>query len=65
MMVWAMGVFLGMIVGIVLSFVREFTDTSFRNLDDASRFLDLPVLGVIPEVTHTSRPRRPRRVRAA
>lgn len=62
-MVWAMGLFLGMVVGIVLSFVREFTDTSFRNLDDASRYLDLPVLGVIPEVVHTSRPRRRKKPR--
>ncbi|NQU43747.1 hypothetical protein HQ520_10715 [bacterium] len=30
--------------------MREFTDTSFRSLEDASRFLDMPVLGVIPEV---------------
>jgi uncharacterized protein involved in exopolysaccharide biosynthesis len=52
--VWVMGTFLGMVIGIVLSFVREFTDTSFRNLDDASRYLDLPVLGVIPEVNGSS-----------
>jgi uncharacterized protein involved in exopolysaccharide biosynthesis len=49
--VLAMGTFLGMVVGVVFCFVREFTDTSFRNIDDASRFLDMPVLGVIPEVT--------------
>lgn len=46
-----MGTFLGMVMGLVVCFLREFTDTSFRNLEDASRFLDLPVLGVIPEVT--------------
>jgi capsular polysaccharide biosynthesis protein len=57
-MVWAMGTFLGMIVGIAVSFVREFTDTSFRNLDDASRYLDMPVLGVIPEVVNSTKPRR-------
>ena len=48
--VLAMGTFLGMIAGVALSFAKEFTDTSFRNLDDASRYLDLPVLGVIPAV---------------
>jgi polysaccharide biosynthesis transport protein len=49
--IYIMGIFLGMTVGIVLCFLREFTDTTFRNLEDASRFLDLPILGVIPEVS--------------
>ena len=56
--VLAMGTFIGVVIGIALSFVREFTDTSFRNLDDASRYLDLPVMGVIPEVIGISRQRR-------
>ncbi|HBF34090.1 TPA: hypothetical protein DDW35_05960 [Candidatus Sumerlaeota bacterium] len=49
--IYIMGLFLGMTVGVVLCFLREFTDTTFRNLEDASRFLDLPILGVIPEVS--------------
>jgi len=53
-----MGAFIGAVVGIVLCFVREFTDTSFRNIDDASRYLDLPVLGAIPEVPGVPRRRR-------
>ncbi|MFP4380537.1 MAG: GumC family protein [Candidatus Sumerlaeia bacterium] len=57
----AMGTFLGMVVGIFFCFVREFTDTSFRSIDDASRFLDMPVLGVIPEVVGTSSGRRGRK----
>ncbi len=57
----AMGTFIGVVIGFVLCFAREFTDTSFRNLDDASRFLDLPVLGVIPEVVGTPRRRRIRK----
>lgn len=61
----AMGTFVGAVVGLVLCFFREFTDTSFRNLDDASRYLDLPVLGVIPEVVGTPRRRRIRKQRRA
>ncbi len=53
-----MGVFIGAVVGVVLCFVREFTDTSFRNIEDASRYLDLPVLGAIPEVPGVPRRRR-------
>jgi uncharacterized protein involved in exopolysaccharide biosynthesis len=53
-----MGAFIGAVVGVVLCFVREFTDTSFRNIEDASRYLDLPVLGAIPEVPGVPRRRR-------
>lgn len=53
--IYLVGLFGGMLAGVALSFAREFTDTSFRNLEDASRFLDLPVLGVIPEVANVSR----------
>ncbi|HNY28049.1 MAG TPA: hypothetical protein PKH31_11785 [Candidatus Sumerlaeota bacterium] len=53
-----MGVFIGAVVGVILCFVREFTDTSFRNIEDASRYLDLPVLGAIPEVPGVPRRRR-------
>ncbi len=53
-----MGIFIGIIAGIVLCLVREIADTSFRSLDDASRYLDMPVLGVIPEVPGTPRRRR-------
>ena len=60
-----MGTFVGSIVGIVLCFVREFTDTSFRNIEDASRYLDLPVLGVIPEVEGAPRRRRIRKQKRA
>ncbi|MBN1867113.1 hypothetical protein JW916_07445 [Candidatus Sumerlaeota bacterium] len=55
--IWVMGVFVGAVLGVALSFLLEFLDTSFRNLDDASRYLDLPVLGVIPEVEGRSRRR--------
>ncbi len=53
-----MGAFIGAVVGVVLCFVKEFTDTSFRNIEDASRYLDLPVLGAIPEVPGVPRRRR-------
>lgn len=58
---YIMGVFLGMVLGILACVVREITNTSFRNLDDASRFLDLPILGVIPEVPDRPVKRRRRK----
>jgi uncharacterized protein involved in exopolysaccharide biosynthesis len=60
-----MGTFLGMAFGIAWCFLKEFTDTSFRNLEDASRFLDLPILGVIPEMAGIARRQAKRRRRAA
>jgi len=41
--------FLGVISGIALAYFIEYLDTSVKTVDDVERFLQLPVLGVIPQ----------------
>ncbi len=44
-----LGIFLGLIIGIGLAFLREFFDKTLRTEEDIQWHLNLPVLGVIPE----------------
>jgi capsular polysaccharide biosynthesis protein len=46
----AIGGFLGVFVGLGLVFVLEFLDTTLKSAEDVERWLELPVLGRIPEV---------------
>ncbi len=43
------GAIVGIIAGIVVAFVYNYFDTSVKSLEDAERYLGLPVLGVIPQ----------------
>ena len=43
-----LGVLLGLIVGLGLSFVLEFVDTSIKGPSDVIRRIDLPLLGMVP-----------------
>ncbi len=43
-----LGVLLGLIVGLGLSFMLEFVDTSIKGPSDVARRLDLPMLGMVP-----------------
>ena len=45
----AIGGILGLIVGIGLAFFLELIDTSVKSLDDVERYLQVPVLAVIPK----------------
>jgi polysaccharide biosynthesis transport protein len=45
----ALGVIIGLIVGIGLAFFIEYLDTSVKTIDDVERALQAPVLGVIPQ----------------
>lgn len=45
----AVAALVGILVGCVLAFFIEYLDTSVKTLDDAERFLQLPVLAVIPK----------------
>lgn len=45
----ALGVIIGLIVGIGLAFFIEYLDTSVKTIDDVERTLQSPVLGVIPQ----------------
>jgi len=46
--------FLGLVVGIVISSILESFDTSIRVVEDIENFLELPVLSVIPHITQKS-----------
>ncbi len=45
----ALGAAVGLIFGIGISFALEFMDTSVKSLEDVERFLQVPVLAVIPK----------------
>jgi capsular exopolysaccharide synthesis family protein len=45
----ALGVAAGLILGISLSFFVEYLDTSVKTMDDVEKYVDLPVLAVIPQ----------------
>jgi capsular exopolysaccharide synthesis family protein len=45
----ALGVMLGLIVGVGLAFFIEYLDTSVKTIDDVEKALGSPVLGVIPQ----------------
>jgi uncharacterized protein involved in exopolysaccharide biosynthesis/Mrp family chromosome partitioning ATPase len=44
-----LGIILGLMTGIVLAFLREYLDKTLRTEEDIQRYLDLPVLAVVPE----------------
>jgi uncharacterized protein involved in exopolysaccharide biosynthesis len=43
-----LGIIFGLMIGIGLSFLREYLDRTLRNEDAIQKYLDLPVLSVIP-----------------
>jgi len=45
----ALGVIVGLVVGVGLAFFIEYLDTSVKTIDDVERALQSPVLGVIPQ----------------
>ncbi len=45
----ALGVIIGLVVGVGLAFFIEYLDTSVKTIDDVERSLGAPVLGVIPQ----------------
>ncbi len=45
----ALGVIIGLVVGVGLAFFIEYLDTSVKTIDDVERMLQCPVLGVIPQ----------------
>ena len=44
-----LGSLAGLVLGVGLAFFVEYLDTSIKTMDDIEKFLDLPVLGVIPK----------------
>jgi capsular polysaccharide biosynthesis protein len=45
-----LGLFLGLLGGLGLAFFLEFIDDSLGEIDDVEEQLQLPVLGVLPEL---------------
>jgi capsular exopolysaccharide synthesis family protein len=45
----ALGIIVGLVVGVGLAFFIEYLDTSVKTIDDVERALQAPVLGVIPQ----------------
>jgi capsular exopolysaccharide synthesis family protein len=45
----ALGIIIGLVVGVGLAFFIEYLDTSVKTIDDVERSLGSPVLGVIPQ----------------
>jgi len=45
------GIFSGLLVGLILAFVTESFDTSIGRIDDIEELIKVPVLGVIPNTT--------------
>lgn len=45
----ALGIIIGLVVGVGLAFFIEYLDTSVKTIDDVERALQSPVLGVIPQ----------------
>ena len=45
----ALGVIVGLVMGVGLAFFIEYLDTSVKTIDDVERALQAPVLGVIPQ----------------
>ena len=45
----ALGIIIGLVVGVGLAFFIEYLDTSVKTIDDVERLLQSPVLGVVPQ----------------
>jgi polysaccharide biosynthesis transport protein len=43
-----LGIAAGIVLGVSLAFLAEYLDTSVKSMEDIAKFLDVPVLGVIP-----------------
>lgn len=46
------GFFLGLVLGLIISLILEALDTSVGSIEEVESFLDVPVVGFIPQVTH-------------
>ncbi len=44
------GALLGLMLGLVLAFVQETLDTSIGTIEDVERYLQVPVLGIVPHI---------------
>lgn len=49
---------LGLVLGVSVAFAQEHMDTSLKTIDDIERYLNKPVLGVIPIITPTGKKKK-------
>ena len=47
----AVAMVLGLMIAVGLAFLLEFMDNTIKNSDDVEKHLDLPVVGLIPDIT--------------
>lgn len=52
----ALAVIAGLLLGVLWATLQEYSDPAFRNADDASDQLDLPLLGTVPLLKATPQP---------
>jgi len=52
-----MGMMLGMVLGGGLILVRELLDSTYKKIEDVEDHLDLPVIGVIPDINYLKKAR--------
>lgn len=45
----AIGVVLGLILGVMIAIFKELADTTIKSQDDINNYFDLPVIGIIPD----------------
>ena len=50
MSVTLIGIFLGLVIGLVFGFVFEALDTSIGTIEDVEAYLNIPVIGLIPQI---------------
>lgn len=51
----AIAFFLGLLVSVGFAFLLEYSDNTIKTEDDVSKYLGLPVIGVIPKMTDSQR----------
>jgi capsular exopolysaccharide synthesis family protein len=52
---YALGVILGLLLGVGLAFLLEFNDSTIKSNEDVEKYLAVPILGTIPHIAHTKK----------
>jgi capsular exopolysaccharide synthesis family protein len=52
---YALGIILGLLLGVGLALLLEFNDTTIKSNEDVEKYLALPILGTIPHIAHNKK----------
>jgi capsular exopolysaccharide synthesis family protein len=52
---YALGIILGLLLGLGLAFLLEFNDSTIKSNEDVEKYLALPILGTIPHIAHNKK----------